>query len=238
MITFDDFRWIFLHQNSSLIDFSINCKSTPRLNIESTEYHLIRQVIMLLHRKITDLSSIIKTLKPYSSFEIFNHLTRFKNPNPNLNHLATKEEYFKNLPSKMMMQRSLHISTSPNLKTNKSFILDSQGKIIQDESPSLFSKKINVFNKFESAIKNKSVHSVSNTIVDFTKKNSLDFGLNNMSVDMNSCLEIETILNFLEFNKVPFLSQDVSLIFEELGSLNGSLKLEQLERYLGLDVWG
>ena len=137
-----------------------------------------------------------------------------------------------------MMQRSLHISTSPNLKTNKSFILDSQGKIIEDESPSLFSKKINVFNKFESAIKNKSVHSVSNTIVDFTKKNSLDFGLNNMSVDMNSCLEIETILNFLEFNKVPFLSQDVSLIFEELGSLNGSLKLEQLERYLGLDVWG
>jgi hypothetical protein len=99
------------------------------------------------------------------------------------------------------------------------------------------SQKINMFNKFESAMKNKSLHSPSSTIIDFTKKNSLDFGLNNLSVDMNSSLELETVLNFLEFSKVPFLAQDVSLIFEELGSLNGSISLGQLERYFAMEVW-
>jgi hypothetical protein len=237
IIRFDDFRLLLLHKNSSPIDWALNCKTNPSIKIENTEYHLIRQIIMLHHRKITDIASAIQSLKPYSTFEIFNHLSLFQNPNPNLNSLVFDDGMKRYSASKSMMQKSLQLSTSPNLKSNKSFILNSQGKIIENDSQSNYFKKINVFDKFNSVIENKSMHRRSHTLGNFTKKNSLDKSLNNNTVDLGSYIDLETIVNFLEFNNVPFLPNDISLIFEEMGSMNGTLKFDQIDKYFGLQVW-
>ena len=189
---------------------------------------------MLHQRKMNDISKIIKNLKPYSSFEIFNHLSKFKNPNPNLNNLVLNDMSVHGSNRKSIIQKSLQLSTAPNLETSKSFVLNSNGKIMENDSQNLFSKKINVFDKIQG---NHSLYNRSYTLVNFTKKSSLDKSLNNMTVDLNSYLELETILNFLEFNKVPFISGDVAMIFEEMGSTGSSLKLEELERYFDLEAW-
>ena len=137
----------------------------------------------------------------------------------------------------MLVQKSLQLSTSPNLAKTKSFVLDSNGKIIEDNSQSIFSKKVNVFDKFQSNYKDNSLHNRSYTLVNFRKKNLFEKSLNNKTVDIDSYLELETIVNFLEFNNVPFLTQQVPLIFEEMGSIGSSLKLEELERYFESEVW-
>lgn len=225
------------HKDSSPIHWALNSKVQPPLEVQKTEYHLVRQIILLNQRKINDLSVIIQSIKPYSSYEIFNHLSRFKSPNPNLNSLVFDEVKPGHLNSQSVMQQSLQMSTRPHLKANKSFILNSHGQIIEDDLQKRSFKKINVFDKFQSTIDNRSIFSPSHTLINFTKKKSLDRSLNNTTVDLASTLDMETLVNFLEYFKVPFLPNDVLLIFEEMGCTGGSLKLEELERYFGLEVW-
>lgn len=62
------------------IDWAVNDKHPKDITILNTEYHLIRQILLLLHRKLTDIGHIVRTLRPYPTEDIFRLLTKFNSP--------------------------------------------------------------------------------------------------------------------------------------------------------------
>ena len=50
------------------------------MNISETEYHLIRQILLLMNRKLSDIGYLVRTLRDYKIEPIFELLTKFNSP--------------------------------------------------------------------------------------------------------------------------------------------------------------
>lgn len=79
-ISYGEFKDLLVTEERNHIDWAVNDKHPKDINILNTEYHLIRQILLLLHRKLTDIGHIVRTLRPYPTEDIFRFLTKFNSP--------------------------------------------------------------------------------------------------------------------------------------------------------------
>jgi hypothetical protein len=109
------------------------------MTILNTEYHLVRQILLLLHRKLSDISHIIRTLRSYPIEEIFSLLTKFNSPS----HVKIHNTSFD--PDNPGQVIENHSQFRLQNSTGKQFIPDVRGNIVEGKDfLGFFQYKINL----------------------------------------------------------------------------------------------
>ena len=120
------------------IDWATNQESPKNTAFMDTEYHLIRQILLLLHRKLNDIGHIVRTLRPYSSEEIFSFLFQFNSPS----HVKIQQNSFEREESMLAFENSAQARDSkifPHKRNiSQRFVPDVRGNIIQEDLSNSF----------------------------------------------------------------------------------------------------
>ena len=80
-LNFIDFRFLLESQREDSRPPQSNFRLAEDLYIKEIDYHIIRQILILLTRKIKDMGSIIRGLRPYGTEAIFAFLKNFETDN-------------------------------------------------------------------------------------------------------------------------------------------------------------
>lgn len=109
-ISFNDFRHLFEIANDFQSRPQLLSHSQNDLILKDMDFHIIRQIVMLVNRMLDDISIIVNSLQPYGSLEIFSYLLEFnegivpnKTHKQNKNVIDSMEFAIHNSNSKMMM---------------------------------------------------------------------------------------------------------------------------------------
>ena len=62
------------------IDCHVNEANPAPLEISSSEFHLVRQILMLFHRKLDYVGKVVRSLRDYSTLELFEYVVMFSKP--------------------------------------------------------------------------------------------------------------------------------------------------------------
>ena len=96
------------------------------MTIMNTEYHLVRQILLLLHRKLNDIGHIVRTLRPYPTEDIFSFLIKFNSPS----HIKIRNNSFDPEPPTNLLD---NLSAYQKIQASgaKNFVPDVRGNIIE-----------------------------------------------------------------------------------------------------------
>lgn len=232
---FQHFRRLLVSSDSQALDWAVNESSSSKLNEQCSEYHILRQVILLEVRKIQDIEKVIQRLRIYPATDIFDYLEQFKAPDRTLSHLNKVSFSVKRVEA--IRSWVPPFSSERVNPTSKNFKLTSQGNIVEDRVRKFLVKEANVFDHLENRRNLSILSSKSQILKDFVKKSSLESNLNTVDRESPVDIDLETLANFLEFQGVKFLDNDLSLIFENMGSSGTSLPLSQFRNFLESPIW-
>lgn len=119
-LTFSDFRLLLESEREEEREPQSNFNLTEDLYIKEIDYHIIRQILILLTRKIKDMGSIIRGLRPYGSQKIFEFLQSYSGPlnlrKPERTHFEDSHDFIK--PSKKSKKPYLQ-NLEPNYFPNE-----------------------------------------------------------------------------------------------------------------------
>jgi hypothetical protein len=75
-LSFKEFRVLLSSTNSSPIDWEFEWKEEVKdVTVLETEYHIIRQILMIMNRQLDDMAIAFMNLRKYSSLNIINFLS-------------------------------------------------------------------------------------------------------------------------------------------------------------------
>ena len=114
-----------MREERNNIDWAVNDKYPKDMTILNTEYHLVRQILLLLHRKLSDIGHIIKTLRSYPIEDIFSLLIKFNSPS----HVKIQNTSFD--PENPSQLIDSHSQFRLQNSTGKQFIPDIRGNIVE-----------------------------------------------------------------------------------------------------------
>lgn len=78
-LSFREFRVLLAKTNSGPIDWEFEWKEETRdITVLETEYHIIRQILIILNRQLDDMASAFRSLRRFSPSHILNFLVKFK----------------------------------------------------------------------------------------------------------------------------------------------------------------
>ena len=79
-LSFADFRRLLTSTNSGPIDWEFHVQEDPaEITILETEYHIIRQILMIMNRQLDDMGTCFLTLRKYQNWEVFDVLLQYDN---------------------------------------------------------------------------------------------------------------------------------------------------------------
>jgi hypothetical protein len=107
-ISYNDFRLLFEISNDFQSRPQPLSNSQNDLILKDIDFHIIRQIVMLVNRMLDDMSIIVNSLQPYGSLEIFSYLLEFnegivQNKTQNKNVADSMEFAISNSNGKMKM---------------------------------------------------------------------------------------------------------------------------------------
>jgi hypothetical protein len=240
-ISLGEFRKLF-ESGSELSSSSMNSRNhTGELRMKEIDYHLIRQIFMLVARMLDDFSKIIRTIQPYGSLEIFSYLLEFNVNSKAPDHNSRANP--KNIGPQDSIDNAIILSKLKEegiKQENPSFKMpmDNFGK---DKKDFNFTKKKQKQNDFdiEEADDEDSGDGKFEMIND-NKRGINQSPVINKSIDKANDLKtvgIDTLRELLEFHNIQFISDDLPLVLQTLGSLHGRVSLAQFDRFLASPLW-
>jgi hypothetical protein len=263
-LNFEDFREFLEKLNISEIRRSPYL-SREGVAMKSMDYHLIRQIIILLLRKLEDMGNIIQSLQCYGSLGIFAYLLKF-------NPLYIKD---RQIHSRVNSNITSPIGSLPNSEFKK-FINNykpptpqkSERSAKRPNSITRFMKKriskeskAKLLGKFDDSddpdddviigLDDVSTPQSRNFTSIKSSSMPLDYlgaNLNNLSEDQlrekarllikgKKVINEDTIRNFLEFHQVQHMPRDLTFILSDLGTRSLELDLEMFDKFLFSDLW-
>jgi hypothetical protein len=262
-LNFEDFREFLEKLNTPEV------KKSPYLSREgvamrSMDYHLIRQIIILLLRKLEDLGSIIQQLQNYGSLGIFAYLLKFNpsyirdkqihsrvtstitSPLVSLPNSEFKKFMNNYKPPKIQKpEKSVKRPNSINRFMRKQISKQSKAKILGRSEDSEDSKDDLIIGIDTITSPHRNFASIKNSekCLDYLGEN-----LNDLSQDQlrekarllikdKRVIDEDTIRNFLEFHRVQHMPKDLTYILSDLGTRSLELDLEMFDRFLFSDLW-
>lgn len=205
------------------IFYSINdMNGGIQLNISETEYHIIRQILLLMNRKLNDIGHIIRTLRSYQIEEIFGYLTKFNSPS----NVRISEGSFNKEDPLYSVNHSLSKSVH---SSNQYYRPDSRGNIIPMKNESL-----------KGYLQDSSGNASNNMMLNkFVKqRNNVESQRTSEIKHDPFCIDIETICNFLEYHEVQFLPEDVPFVFKDMGLTDTKVGIDHFEKFMDSCLWG
>lgn len=230
-ISYADFKDIMVVEGCNDIDWAMNNAPTDEVNLQSTEMHLIRQILMLLKRKLTDIGNVVNTLRVYTSEEIFNYLLKFNTPD----HVRITQDSFEQNNAMMQNEYNQFGDLRPNFQPPQAI---SQNRFIPDENGNIVSSG----NGFErGGFDDQSAISLNmaggNMMLNRFAKKNINVQQKIFNRTEVKFLDIETICNFLEFQDVQFLPEDANYILKDIGVSTGSISFETLKKFFESSLW-
>lgn len=226
-------------RNSDPIEWAINSHNPGHYQISASEMHLIRQILLLTHRKLQDIGHVVRTLRAYQTSEIFDYLANFNRPR-----------------SKQLSQNMLTNGTQRNKSAPRSsghFITDNQGRIIESNNDTNKKSRERTKNHFGAMRQNEDQvrdRLNSNGGLNDRKRNST---LLNKFVKLptiespnrftgdgeegNSEIDVETLCNFLEFKEVKFNSEDAVFILYDCGVKGNRITFNDFQAFMDCWLW-
>lgn len=258
-LTFDDFRE-FLEKLNGSPGPRQSSNSRDGVGIRWMDYHLIRQIIILLLRKLEDIREIVRSLQKYGSLPIFVYLLKFNpeyfqehlDPSRFNSHTTSPKASQQNFRNTFQPKEGLITQPSPRNKATSitSFMKrriskNSKKKVFGQDSEDIEEDLIIGTDQLTERFA--SLHpSVKSGLTRQRPLQPQDLSLlteeqlrvkarelirNKMVVDE------ESIRHFLEFHRIQFMPKDLMLVMSDLGTRSAELGLEMFDRFLFSDLW-
>lgn len=204
------------------------------LKIREIDFHLFRQIFMLVARMLEDFSKIIRTMQPYGSLELFTYLIEFNSPNsvPN-NTIRPQDSIDKAIDfGKPHMDGSIPNGPRLNAQTgSQTQELDFSKKGARptkvdveeaDDEGSLDQEQR--FGKRKAGPK----HAKGSPVLTRASRGRPDEG---------KTVGVDTLSEMLAFHNVQYIATDLRLVLEILGSADDRISLSQFDRFLASPLW-
>ena len=225
-IGFEDFMNLLAIPGTSHGNWDNN--PDKELTVLETEYHLIRQILMIMNRKLDDISAIINSMNMYSPNHIFEFLLT-------QNNLKNTQD---------MTVENVKMDYDQEIINSDQFDVTSV-KYTDPLSPKTHCLTRDTY-EFKHSQQITSMEFLNSKSIDFTNKKFL-MGKPNISDEMtqkeksklgsNVVLENSAIVNFLERNEIHFISEDIDYILRAFGTKNQNLGLQHIQAFFSSPVW-
>jgi hypothetical protein len=247
-ISLHEFRHLF--ESKTVIDsqeLSSN-RNNDEVKIKEIDFHLIRQIFMLVARMLDDLSKIIRTMQPYGSLEIFSYLLEFNNITKDSTVITNNSQFQNIMKPQDSIDNAIGISkgnlgndpsmpqTSPIKRTLKTF-----GKKNKNGYDFTKKKKMNKERDFEEADDESSGGEEEDFRLDSrNKKIQQSPVIRDKFIPQEEDLKtvgVNTFANMLQFHNAHFISDDLHLILKALGVTQERMILTDFDRFLASPLW-
>lgn len=237
-ISLAEFRTLF--ESKSIISNRENHPSSHEdVKIKEIDFHLIRQIFMLIARMLDDLSKIIRTLQPYGTMQIFGYLLEFNHlpkdstiiDHSNTSKLLHPQDSIDNaigISEGNLKNQAMHPEYSPIKKTVKNF----GGK---DRRGYDFTKKKNLNGDVD--LEEADDEDGEDFRIEGQVHRGGQSGQKFNGKDDARVVGLETMSTFLEFHKAHFIPDDLHLILGAFGVSEGGMALQQFDHFLSSPLW-
>ena len=240
-LSFEDFKSLLTLRDADPIEWAINSNQNRQTQISASEMHLIRQILLLTHRKLQDIGHVVRTLRPYKTSDIFDYLVNFNRPrskqlNPNL--LTNGTQRNKSVP-----------------RLSGHFVTDSQGRIVEsnNDTNKRGGERSPLSRRLRGTVEGRGSGRPNRDSMDvgtdrrkstsllnkFVKLPTMESPLRLEGNNENGAeeIDVETLCNFLEFKEVKINSEDTVFILYDCGVKGNSIRFEDFQEFMDCWLW-
>lgn len=220
-IGFEDFRELLSPAQSGPILTSLEeMENTEQLSILETEFHLIRQILMLMNRFLDDLALVMSRLRHFSPEDLFELFFENARVGSTFDVLLSSPR----IGSQMQMTQQFPTpEILPKRESRQTFV-----KLGENQSKGNLTAR--------SSENKESLHMKTNA----TKPKLTSVGQMDERLSAESCdkvVRVRELKWFLEKHQVVFLEEDLVHVFRAFGSKSESVCVQHFERMLQSTIW-
>ena len=231
-ISLNDFRNLFESDNE------ITKENKESHQLKEIDYHLIRQIFMLVSRMLEDLAKIIRTIQPYGSLEIFSYFLEFNNVNKDSGITNKNLNFKEGIRPQDSIDNAINFNKNNQTSPFKKTLKKTNKKGYNFSKKSKYEKQLNVEDADDESSIDEKIQNFENGLLNNKNQNNIrNSPVIKREINYEKTVGLNTLSSLLDFHNVQYISDDLHLVLKTFGKNENRISLKQFDRFLASPLW-